>query len=392
MICVHCGRVLQDGSRFCLYCGVPIYPQGVPGGGCGASPQYAMPPKKKKVWPWILGISMGGLVIIGILIAVAFGMLMRSLVKDSSVTSAAEKYIYAIAGADASDLTESIPDAYWSYVDSTYDVSRETMEEYLTSYLYGQDLTDTIHSPYAWITDHTYFDVCETSDSKKQTVDGILTEFALYASDYKEARSDDNSLTMVKIDAQWYPLEAMELVDELCQLAYCEDSTFSALTEEYLKSFYVQKNPELEKNVPLPFWQYLSKHKQADMTQADEQLKVYLDWLEDFYDVGEIQDVQYQYYPDEIEWYSDGKIYELDDFDLDLTCWVDIPIEIEIIGTDGSTNDETYLTMVQYDNKWYVYDYMYFCDYACEIDFSDEDGFFADEPDLFENNGDNTIV
>ena len=56
MNCTRCGRLLPDGVRFCPDCGSAVPQMAAnPGQLYGAS-VLAAPKKKKKVWPWVLGI------------------------------------------------------------------------------------------------------------------------------------------------------------------------------------------------------------------------------------------------------------------------------------------------------------------------------------------------
>ncbi len=387
MICTQCGRAIQNNARFCMNCGALVLQQGMPVYGYGMQAEPVQP-KKKKVWPWVLGISMSLVVVIGVLIAVAFGMLMRSMIKESNINYYAQYYVDAVNDADGFEMAYCMPEPYWDYLAETYDVSRETMEYYLTDYLSGQDLHDIVHSKYAWTVDHTYFSIREMQESSRQCAEEKLAVYGLTASNYKAAWSNnDIYLTMIEIDNSWYTLDAMELTEELCQLAYGENSEFSEAAEEYWNSICEQESLDLHEKVPLPFWNYLSENTQTDMFSIDEEVQQYLKEMENSWNVGKIQNIEFFYNPSDIEWYSDGRYSDLDDYDLMLSEWADIPMQIKITGTEDVATNYTYLTMIRYDDKWYVYDYMYLCDMACreeneEYGFEKQDSFSENIPKI----------
>ncbi len=55
MFCTNCGRNLEDGTQFCIYCGAPV-----------EEDLRELPPRKK-IWPWIVGVAVLLALVVGVL-------------------------------------------------------------------------------------------------------------------------------------------------------------------------------------------------------------------------------------------------------------------------------------------------------------------------------------
>lgn len=371
MTCFQCGSDVLAGSRFCPVCGaaIPTQPQPQP----AYPPQFAaVQKKKKKVWPWVLGISLILVVMVFALMMVLFFNLFRTVVREERICQTADYCASAMANGDGLELAEEMPEEFWNYLEQTYDVPRETMEEGLEDYLNSDCLyeSDSPEANYAWLWDYETFELEEMDVSRRSHAEACMQTYGLTAGEFLAAEAISQpsekhigTFSMVQIGDRWYVLDAMEMADMLCQTMYGTDSAFRQLTDQYWAVYAAKAPGQLSEMVHGEFSGYLTSEYDLDVSEAETAMEQYLDLFEFAYEVGTMKQITYDV--EEILWYSWDKEYNMPDFGFSIDRMVDVSMTYTIEGTEGTARDDTYLTLAEIDGVWYLYDAMYDYDLVC---------------------------
>ncbi|MGN1403384.1 MAG: hypothetical protein ACI4XB_03580 [Ruminococcus sp.] len=372
MTCFQCGSDVPINSRFCPVCGaaMPVQPQPV------YTPQFAAAPQKKqrKVWPWVLGISLTLIVLLFALLMILFFTVFRTAVKEEVICETADYCACVMANGEGLELGEELPAAFWDYLVQTYNVSRETIEDGLEDYLNSDCLyaSDSPEADYAWLWEYDTFELEDMDDSRKSHAKACMQTYGLTADGYQAAeaiaqlsKKHVGTFSMVRIDDGWYVLDAMEMTDMLCQTMYGADSAFRQLTDQYWAAYAAKAPGQLSEMVHGEFPGYLAKEYQLDTSEAETAMGQYLDLFEDISEVGTMEQITYNV--EEVLWYSWKTKYNMPDFGFSIDRMVDVSMTYTIEGTEGKVRDDTYLTLAEIDGKWYLYDAMYDYDMVCYV-------------------------
>lgn len=347
-----------------------------------AAPQYAgagVPPKKKKkVWPWVLGICLGIFVILVAIVVIVIIFASRYVAKDLKVCDAAQNCAYAIVYTDGDKFCEQLPEEFLSYLETTYEINRDGLEDQLDDYL-GCDrvYADAQERPAPngmkwisdyWATDDVFYSHDMPEDVASDCTD-VLSTYGMQAEEYALVSLDEEdteeALCAAKIGDNWYIVDSMMLADELCSLAYGKDAQLRTQAQTYLNAVASRDTAAMQEMVPDVFWTYLERDFDCDAAEATFMLE---DYLQDTLGMGTIRDFSSE--TEDPVWYyqEDVKTFNIDyDYGMTYDYCVDIECPYTLTDDDGPVEDAYTVTLVEIDGTWYAIDAMMDYVYACYL-------------------------
>lgn len=381
MNCTRCGRLLPDGVRFCPDCGSAVPQMAANPGQLYGAPVLAAPKKKKKVWPWVLGILLIVMAALITGIVLLFRIIFQSINSQGELMQAASQNAQALSSQNGTALAGMMPEGYWDYLDETYGVSRETSKNQLNSYLGSSSLyLETEQTPakvgFSWVASYDSRAQLQSDSCTKQEqrqCEKALSRFGLEAQEYRVITfQDDRVLSMAKIDGRWYSVDVMLLEEELCRM----QASFLDEIKSYITALEESDIDTLHAMAPEDFWPLLEDYTSDTESEADTALE---SLLEGYNVVGNVQDVSLDW--EDPVWYTQEELtvdtYAL--FDLPAEGYVDISCNYTITGDKDTYDGEYIYSFVLVEGTWYLYDAM--------LDYAEACGYFDDASD-YEDYGD----
>ncbi len=400
-ICPFCGKYIEPTDKFCCFCGqnlnTPPNQNGVPLGGYGYSnpipnaypnpysPQSAgsgtVPPfyagyapiqqqSKKHVWPIVLAISLGLVVLCIILLAVVFLRAVDTAVDELAISDAAEDYAYVLYLPDSYDPLEVLPADCVTQMMNTYALDESEFSTQLSNYIYAEIplMGDAIAEPTAdgkaWVTDYcTEMDTSfytsempgETEERCKAVLDdyGIEADRFIFASLTADGNETDEVLCMAEIDESWYCVDAILMAEAMCQ----ENQAVSDLAVDYLEAWLYEDATAFRTMVPDAYWDYLQESFSLGKEEAIAYMALYVDGGFGTDGLSGLLEVD----PGNPVWYDEADVAmwtDVYDYDIAYEYCVDVTCDFNAAGTYDDLANAYTVTMVSVDGQWYVLDAM----------------------------------
>lgn len=227
--CANCGNQMMDNAVVCPACGTPAEAQAAP----------AAAPAAKKVDPKIIklgAIAVAAVAVIAIIIAIIVGA-------GNNYKKAINNYLDYALKCDVKKVEKLAPKMYWDYCEENKlfnikdkDELNEAYEEVL------EERKEALEDEYGKNVKYSYkiTDVDELSDkkvseyagalkdkydiAKKKVTKGYEVEFDITVKGKEDEDDDEMTLTVLKIDGNWYVVSAYTY-DETTYVSFLDDSS-----------------------------------------------------------------------------------------------------------------------------------------------------------------------
>lgn len=341
-------------------------------------PMNQPPKKKKKVWLIVLLICIPILIIV-IIVACLFGY---GVSMGKRGAEAVNTYWDAYVNCSGEDIAEMVPEAYWDYIEETYDVTKEDAVAGMDLFLeenaeaLGGDLSyewSQTGVQYGSGNADTLDDIREVTDKYGLEISsGIGIGVDATITGAEDSQEQDLAVWIVKIDGEWYNVCAMDDIETICENDY---ATTAKYQKEYGDTMDAYWNALLNTDaaamsafVPDAWWDLVSDQYGYSQSEAEGYLEQYLmELIASEYD--DTSDLSAKVTITDVDDYDESDLSDLNDgleeYGLAGDAAKDIYVDLTITSGGSESEESSYVTMTHIGDTWYVYDAMYYYADAC---------------------------
>ncbi|MGN1403385.1 MAG: zinc-ribbon domain-containing protein [Ruminococcus sp.] len=336
------------------------------------------PKKKKKVWLIVLLICIPILIIV-IIVACLFGYGV-SLGKRGA--EAVNTYWDAYVNCSGEDYAKMVPEAYWDYIEDTYDVTKEDaiagmdlfLEENAESL--GGDLS------YEWSQTGVEFGFGDTDtlDDVREVTDqygleissGIGIGVDATITGAEDSMQESFAIWSVKIDGEWYNVSAMDDFETVCQGDYAAAAKYQKeygdMMDAYWNALLNADAAAMSAFVPDIWWDFMSDQYGYSQSEAEGYLEQYLmELVASEYD--DTSDMSVKVSITDVDDYDQSDLSDLneglEEYGLAGDDAKDIYVDLTVTSGGSESDESSYVTVTHIGDTWYVYDAMYYYANAC---------------------------